>query len=87
MFDSETFRFDEEDDEEAPNESGIFRGVGSSGRGRRRGAGGGVNVSLATCNCIVGWVGFRFGEEVGGGDVSLPYIKISVVSGPPRAIA
>ena len=73
MFDSEALRFDEE---EAPNTSGILRGVGSSGRGRRSDAGGGVNVSLATCNCIFGCR-----------STSLPYIKISVVSGPPRVIA
>lgn len=66
--DSETIRLDEVDEEDA-NESGIFRGVGSSGRGRRRGAGSGVNVSLATCN----WIPSEFGfGEVGDADASLP---------------
>ena len=61
MFDSEDLRFNE-GDEEAPNARGIFRGVGSSGRGRRREAGAGVNDSLATCNCIV--VCSTFWEEL-----------------------
>lgn len=75
--------------EERAKETGILRGVGSSGLGGRRvlfcreGDGeeaGGVGVSRATLSWRVGW-----GDDEEQGR-SWPYIIISVVSGPSAVI-